>query len=145
MRNPILGFCSALAFLFVGYAGAWFGNPNEIRFLADNPDPVGHAFESLTLAAVFAAAIMVFIVWPQTSLASWLLRRFRFHRFFPFPFFFVNCSIVVCILDLVAVNSHRLIAYWIGTGYLFVSCLIFWWISFRPVRGVNSGYRPVPR
>ncbi|HEX3627543.1 MAG TPA: hypothetical protein VH280_19220 [Verrucomicrobiae bacterium] len=134
MRNPILGFSSALAFLFVGYAGAWFGNPDEIQFLSRTPDAFGHAFEALILAAFFAAAIMVIIVWPQTSLASWLVRRFRLHRFFPFPFFFVICSIVVCILDFTVIRNHRLIMYLIGTSYLFVSCLIFWWISFRHVR-----------
>ncbi|HEV2328747.1 MAG TPA: hypothetical protein VGY56_08170 [Verrucomicrobiae bacterium] len=142
MRHPILGFCCTLAFLFFGYAGAWFGNPNEIQFLARNPGAASLAFETLTLAFFFAVGVSIFVVWPQAWLASWLARRFRFHRFFPFAFFFGVCSIAVCVLDFAAVDHHRLIVYLIGTGYLFISCLIFWSISYRNSRGVNPKYLP---
>jgi hypothetical protein len=145
MRHPISGICFTLAFLFLGYAGAWFSDPNEIRFLARNPDAAGLALEALTLAFFFSVAVLLFIVWPQTLIASWLVRRFRFHRFFPFPFFFGICSTIVCILDFAVVDNHRLLAYFIGTAYLFASCFILWWISFRPSRGVYPGYQPVPR
>jgi hypothetical protein len=145
MHRPISGFCCTLAFLFAGYAGAWFSDPNEIRFLARNPDAAGLAFEALTLAFFFSVTVLLFVVWPQTLLANWLVRRFRFHRFFPIPFFFGICSIVVCVLDFTAVDHHRLLAYLIGTAYLFASCFILWWISFRQSRGVYAGYRPAPR
>lgn len=145
MRHPIAGFCCTVAFLFLGYAGAWFSNPDEIQFLARNPGAAGLAIETLALAAFFALGISIFIVLPQALFANWLVRRFRFHRFFPLPFFFLICSIIVGILDFAVVNNHRLIAYSIGTAYLFASCFILWWISFRPVRVVNPGYAPRPR
>jgi hypothetical protein len=132
MRHPILGLGCTLAFLFVGYAAGWFSDSNEIEFLAmGDPGAAKRAFEALTLASYFALGVLFFVVWPQALLASWLVRRFRLHRFFPLAFFFGVCSILVGILDFVLVDSHRLTAILAGTAYLFVSCFILWWISFR--------------
>jgi len=132
MRNPILGLSCTLVFLFAGYAVCWFSDTNEIDFLAaGNPGTTRRAFEALTLGSYFAFGILFFVVWPQTLLANLLVRRFRYHQFFPLAFFFGVCSILVCILDFTVVGSHRLTTYLVGTGYLFISCFILWWISFR--------------
>jgi hypothetical protein len=131
MRHPILGFGCALAFLFLGYAAAWFSDPNELEAIARNPGAVGLAFEALVLAFFFAVAVLLFVVWPQALLASWLLRRFRLHRALAFVFFFVVCSVIVCMIDFTVVDRHKWIAYFVGTGYLFIPCSILWWISFR--------------
>ncbi len=89
------------------------------------------ALQVLTLALIFTVSILFVIVWPQTLLAGWLVRRFRVHRLFPFLLFFTISSIAVCILDFTVFDNERLIAYLLGTGYLLVSCSILWLISLR--------------
>ncbi|HEV2453000.1 MAG TPA: hypothetical protein VGY98_01985 [Verrucomicrobiae bacterium] len=131
MRNRVLGLVCTLTFLFVGYAVAWFSDPNEIAYLASNPDAAQHIFEALEVACVFALCVLFLIVWPQAWVANWLVERFRFRRFFLLAFFFGMSSLVVCVLDFAAVDNHRLIAWLVGTFYLLASCFILWWISFR--------------
>ena len=99
MRHRILGFCSTLAFLFVGYAAAWLSDPNEISFVAGKPDAMRRALEALALASIFTFGVLFLVVWPQTLLAGWLVRRFRVARVIPFALFFGISSIAVCILD----------------------------------------------
>jgi hypothetical protein len=131
MHHRILGLSSTLAFLFVGYAVAWFSDPFSVSFVVGKPDAVKHAIEALMMASIFTFGVLFLLVWPQTLFVSWTMRRFRFHRTFPFAFFFGVSSIVVGILDFWAGDKNLLIAYLIGTGYLLVSCSILWLISFR--------------
>jgi hypothetical protein len=131
MRHRILGLSCTLAFLFVGYAAAWLSDPNEISFVAGKPDAAIRVFEALALASIFALSVLFILVWPQTLLASWMVRRFRFHRLFPYAFFFGISSIAVCVVVFLTCYSEQFSAYLVGTGYLLVSCSILWWISFR--------------
>jgi hypothetical protein len=87
MRHHILGLGSTLSFLFVGYAAAWLSDPYEIEFIASKPDAVKRAFLALALASMFTLGVLFLVVWPQTLLASWIVRRFHFHSFFPFVLF----------------------------------------------------------
>jgi hypothetical protein len=130
MRHRILGLGSTLAFLFVGYAAGWLSDPNEIDFVAGRPDALKRALEALTIASSFVFGVLFLVVWPQTLLASWMVRRFHFRRFFPFALFFGISSAAVCVLDFTVIDLHRLLAYSVGTAYLLVSCSILWWISY---------------
>jgi hypothetical protein len=85
----------------------------------------------LTMASIFNFGVLFLIVWPQTLLASWIVRRFHFHSLFPFVFFLVISSAIVCIIDFAVIDLHRLLVYSVGTAYLLVSCSILWRISFR--------------
>ena len=131
MHHRILGLSSTLAFLFVGYAAAWLSDPFEISFIADKPDALKRVFLAMALALIFTFGVLILVVWPQTLLAGWLVRRFRVARVIPFMLFFCISSIAACILDFTVFDNERLIAYLVGTGYLLVSCSILWWISFR--------------
>jgi hypothetical protein len=131
MRNRILGFFSTLAFLFAGYAVAWLVDRHGVGSITSRPDSFVFALQVLALASIFTVSILFVIVWPQTLLAGWLVRRFRVNRVFPFLLFFAISSIAVCILDFTVIDDERLIAYLVGTSYLFVSCSILWLISFR--------------
>ena len=131
MRRRILGLSSTLAFLFVGYAACWLSDPNEIRFVAGKPDALKRTIEALALASVFAIGVLFLVVWPQTLLASWLVRRFHFPNFFPYALFFGVSSAVVCAFAFAVFDLHRLLASSVGTAYLLLSCSILWRLSFR--------------
>jgi hypothetical protein len=130
MRRRILGLCSTLAFLFVGYGIAWFSDPFEIEFIAGKPDALKRAFLAFVLASIFTLGVLFLVVWPQTLLASWMVKRFRFHHLFPFVLFFGISSILVCCVVLLTCCSRQFLAYSIGTTYLLASCCILWRISF---------------
>jgi hypothetical protein len=131
MHHRILGLGSTLGFLFATYAAGWLCDANEVGFVAGKPDALKHAFEALLMASIFSFGVLFFLVWPQTLLASWMVRRFHFRRFFPFSLFFGISSTVLCVLDFSFFDLHRLLAYLVGTAYLLVCCSILWWISFR--------------
>ena len=131
MHHRILGLGSTLAFLFVGYAAGWLSDPNEISFVADKPNTVELIFRALVVASVFTLSVLFILVWPQTLLASWIVRRFEAHRLVPFGLFFGISSVAVCIVDFTIFDNERLIAYLVCTGYLLVACSILWLISFR--------------
>ena len=131
MRNRILGFFSTLAFLFAGYAVAWLVDRHGVGSITSRPDSFVFALQVFALALIFTVSVLFVIVWPQTLLAGWLVRRFHIHRLFPFLLFFGISSIAVCILVFSTCSSKQFLAYLVGTGYLLVSCSILWWISFR--------------
>ena len=131
MHHRILGLSSTLAFLFVGYAAAWLSDPFEISFIAGKPDALKRAFLALALSLIFTFGVLFLLVWPQTLLAGWLVRRFRIHRLFPFLLFFAISSFAVCVLVFSTCSSQQFLAYLVGTGYLLISCSILWLISFR--------------
>lgn len=131
MHHRILGFSSTLAFLFVGYAVAWLVDRHGIGSITSRPDSFMFALQVLSLALIFTLSVLFIIVWPQTLLAGWLVKRFRTHRLFPFLLFFGISSIAVCILLFSTCCGERLLAYLAGTGYLLISCSILWWTSFR--------------
>jgi hypothetical protein len=131
MRHRILGFFSTLAFLFAGCAVAWLIDRHGVGSITSRPDSFVFALQVLALALIFTLSVLFVIVWPQTLIAGWLVRRFRVHRLFPFLLFFSISSLAVCILDFMLFDKDRLTAYLAGTAYLLVSCSILWLISFR--------------
>jgi hypothetical protein len=130
MRHRILGLGSTLAFLFIVYAVLWLFDPNEISYVAGKPDSVERIFKALTLALIFTSSVLFILVWPQTLLACWIVKRFQVHHLLPFALFFVLSSIVVCIIVFLACSSERFLPYLAGMSYLFVACSILWRISF---------------
>ena len=132
MHHRILGLSSTLAFLFVAYAVAWFSDPSEISFVAGKPDSVKRAFEALALASIFTLSVLFIIVWPQTLLASWIVRRFRAPRFVPFALFLVVSNIIVwAFIFMEGLYGDWFLRYLMFVAYFFVPCLILWRISFR--------------
>ena len=130
MQKRIQGFTVTFALLFVGYAVAGLIDPNGIRKIAHKPDwPL--VFEALVLALTFALVVLFVIVWPQTLLASWVVRHFRVSRLLPFALFFALSSMLVGIFIFLNNRDDWLSKYLLLTAYLFVPCSTLWWISFR--------------
>ena len=131
MQKRIQGFTCTLEVLFVGYVIAGLFDPNGIRSIAGKPDSVVLILEALALALIFTLGVLFVIVWPQTLLASWVVRRFRVPRFLPFALFFALSSIIVGIFMFLNNRDDWLLKYLMLSVYLFVPCSILWGISFR--------------
>src|SRR5437879_5930398 len=131
MHRRILGFSCTLAVLFFGYSIGWLIDRHGLISIASRPDSLLFALQVLALALIFTSSVLFVVVWPQTMLASWVVRRFHVHRFFPFVIFFGMSSIVVCLLIFFTSGSERLLKYLLGTAYLVVPCSVLWGISFR--------------
>jgi hypothetical protein len=131
MHHRILGLSSTLAFLFASYAVAWLSD-NDVSVVFSKPDAMKLNLEALLIASIFTFGVLFLIVWPQTLLASWIVRRFHPPRFFPFALFFVISSIVVGVfIFLDCLCGHWILKWLLLASYLFVPCSILWWISFR--------------
>jgi len=131
MQKRIRGFTCTLAVLFVGYVITGLFDPNGIRSIAGKPNGLVLIFEALALALVFTLGVLFVIVWPQTLLASWVVRHFRVPRFLPFAVFFTLSSIIVGIFIFLNNRDDWLLKYLMLIVYLFVPCSTLWWISFR--------------
>jgi hypothetical protein len=131
MQKRIRGFTCTLTVLFVGYVIAGSFDPNGIRSIAGKPDGLVLILEALALALVLALGVLFVIVWPQTLLASWVVRRFRVPRFLPFALFFTLSSIIVSVFIILNNRDDWLLKYLMLIVYLVVPCAALWRISFR--------------
>jgi hypothetical protein len=131
MHRRILGFSCALAVLFVGYAIGWLIDRHGISSITSRPDSFVFALQVLTLALIFKLSVLFIVVWPQTMLANWIVRRFRVRRFFLLAFFFGVSSIAACLLIFLNNHDDWFLKYLLLVAYLLAPCSILWRISFR--------------
>src|SRR5579859_3932135 len=84
MRHRILGFSCTLIVLFIGYVVAWLIDRHGVGSITSRPDSFAFALQVLALASLFTLSVLFVVVWPQTLLAGWVVRRFHVPRFLPF-------------------------------------------------------------
>jgi len=131
MHRRVLGFGSTLAFLFVGYAIAWVIDRHGVHSILRIPDSVVFTLQAVTLALVFTSIVLFVIIWPQTLIASWAVRRFSVHRFVPYLIFFGMSSIAVSLSLFLGSGAGKLVVYLWGMVYLLIPCSVLWQISFK--------------
>ncbi len=126
MQRPLTGFAWALAVVLVISVIGGFCTDGFSDF---GDTPVEGMVRVLPFDLIFGPVLLFAIVWPQTILASWLVRRFQVARPIPFALFLAVAGVAVAICGDHRVNS--LLGDLMAVALVFVPCCTLWCISFQ--------------